>query len=147
MIADNIRFSSFSDALDCFNKIINGARQHLNELEQEQGKKQRVIEKTRQQAAGLQQHISLEEWHKLGEETKAALLPPDPTLVSANQFDKEDRTAVEWAMWSWNPITGCEYICPNCYSREIATSTKMAKVIPMPSRRRCAPIHCLRPGR
>ncbi len=27
---------------------------------------------------------------------------------------------IEWARWSWNPVTGCEHNCPYCYAREIA---------------------------
>lgn len=130
MADDHIRFSNFSDALDYLNKTINDARRHLTAVQQEHAKKQRVIEQTRQRAAELQQHISLEEWGKLDEETKAALLPPDAALVSAGQFDKQDKTALEWAMWSWNPITGCEHNCPYCYAREIVTSRKFAKVYP-----------------
>jgi protein gp37 len=27
----------------------------------------------------------------------------------------------EWAMWSWNPVTGCLHGCGYCYARDIAT--------------------------
>ncbi len=27
---------------------------------------------------------------------------------------------IEWAKWSWNPITGCLHGCPYCYARDIA---------------------------
>jgi protein gp37 len=130
MMADGIRFSEYSDALDYFTKIVDDSRRPLKKLQQEQAKKQRAIENARREAARLREHVSLEEWNKLDQQTKAALLPPDPSLVAASQFDKEDRTALEWAMWSWNPITGCEHNCTYCYAREIATSGKMAKVYP-----------------
>lgn len=26
---------------------------------------------------------------------------------------------IEWAKWSWNPVTGCKYNCPYCYARDI----------------------------
>jgi len=28
---------------------------------------------------------------------------------------------IEWARWSWNPVTGCLHNCPYCYARDIAT--------------------------
>lgn len=27
---------------------------------------------------------------------------------------------VEWALWTWNPVTGCRHDCPYCYARDIA---------------------------
>lgn len=27
---------------------------------------------------------------------------------------------IEWASWSWNPVTGCEHRCEYCYARDIA---------------------------
>jgi len=28
---------------------------------------------------------------------------------------------VEWAWWTWNPVTGCLRNCPYCYARDIST--------------------------
>jgi protein gp37 len=27
---------------------------------------------------------------------------------------------IDWAKWTWNPITGCKHGCPYCYARDIA---------------------------
>jgi DNA repair photolyase len=27
---------------------------------------------------------------------------------------------IEWAKYTWNPVTGCLYNCPYCYARDIA---------------------------
>jgi protein gp37 len=27
---------------------------------------------------------------------------------------------IDWAKWSWNPVTGCEHGCKYCYARDIA---------------------------
>jgi ParB/RepB/Spo0J family partition protein len=36
------------------------------------------------------------------------------------QFNAQDTTGIEWARWSWNPVTGCLHNCPYCYARDIA---------------------------
>jgi hypothetical protein len=36
----------------------------------------------------------------------------------------ETNESIDWAWWSWNPITGCNHGCPYCYARDIATSSK-----------------------
>lgn len=38
--------------------------------------------------------------------------------------------AVDWARWTWNPVTGCEHGCKFCYAREIANSQRMAAYYP-----------------
>lgn len=32
----------------------------------------------------------------------------------------ETNDNIEWAKWSWNPVTGCKMGCPYCYARDIA---------------------------
>jgi len=38
--------------------------------------------------------------------------------------------AVDWARWTWNPVTGCEHGCLFCYAREIANSQRMTAYYP-----------------
>jgi protein gp37 len=38
---------------------------------------------------------------------------PRPTFNQTNDN-------IEWARWSWNPVTGCEHDCPYCYAHDIA---------------------------
>lgn len=60
--------------------------------------------------------LSIKEWDDLEESGATALFdaPSDAT------FNKQDTTSIEWAQWSWNPITGCKHDCPYCYARDIA---------------------------
>lgn len=44
---------------------------------------------------------------------------PDIT-ESDKKLNKQDTSSIEWAQWSWNPITGCKHDCPYCYARDIA---------------------------
>lgn len=38
---------------------------------------------------------------------------------STSKFN-ETNDNIEWAKWSWNPVTGCKMGCPYCYARDIA---------------------------
>lgn len=35
-------------------------------------------------------------------------------------LNKQENESIEWAQWSWNPVTGCKHDCPYCYARDIA---------------------------
>jgi protein gp37 len=49
-----------------------------------------------------------------------------PKKVVFNQTND----SVDWASWTWNPVTGCEHGCKFCYAREIAHSERMADYYP-----------------
>jgi protein gp37 len=38
---------------------------------------------------------------------------------SIGQFNSTNEN-IDWARWSWNPVTGCEHGCAYCYARETA---------------------------
>lgn len=35
-------------------------------------------------------------------------------------FNRQKGDGIEWAKWSWNPVTGCEHGCGYCYARGMA---------------------------
>jgi protein gp37 len=51
---------------------------------------------------------------------------PLPTKVVFNKTTD----AVDWASYTWNPVTGCEHGCKFCYAREIANSLRMRDYYP-----------------
>jgi hypothetical protein len=73
--------------------------------------------------------VSLKQWDDLDDATKEALLPPDPERLKGNvpRFNKQENKDIDWAMWSFNPITGCKHNCPYCYARDIATSERLSR--------------------
>lgn len=55
--------------------------------------------------------ITVDEW-------KAS---PKAIIKTADKhFNKQEGNSIEWAQWSWNPITGCKHDCSYCYARDIA---------------------------
>lgn len=61
--------------------------------------------------------ITLTDWKELSDEDKDAALHVEGRKTFN---DQKDQTSIEWARWSWNPITGCRHDCPYCYARDIA---------------------------
>lgn len=59
---------------------------------------------------------------------------------------------VDWAAWTWNPVTGCLHNCPYCYSRELAHLPSYAEAYPVQftplfhEERLEAPAHTIVPG-
>ena len=39
--------------------------------------------------------------------------------------------AVDWARWTWNPVTGCLHGCAYCYARELAYRDSYASAYPI----------------
>ena len=64
----------------------------------------------------VKQFWSISDWEALTPEQRTALLQ----TVGDKQFNEQEDTSIEWARWSWNPVTGCLHNCPYCYARDIA---------------------------
>lgn len=62
--------------------------------------------------------LTIDDWRRMGGAERAAALAADDGRRFNDQGDNDN---IEWALWSWNPVTGCEHNCPYCYARDIAT--------------------------
>src|SRR5262245_47723476 len=72
-------------------------------------------------------HIELSVWNVLSAEQKKAALAVEGDSTFNPQGESE---SIEWALWSWNPVTGCLHNCPYCYARDIATLVPTASAFP-----------------
>ena len=68
-------------------------------------------------AAKLKRAITLSEWKTL---TAAEREAATRVQNQKARLNRQDSDSIEWARWSWNPVTGCLHNCPYCYAREIA---------------------------
>jgi protein gp37 len=74
------------------------------------------------------EYVTLDEWREMKETDRATVLGRAGSGGLNKQKEKEDGADIEWADWSWNPVTGCLHGCPYCYAREIAFSIYPADV-------------------
>ena len=65
----------------------------------------------------LGEYITLTKWSSM---TEAQRQQSMLNSVSQSKFNRQDNDSIEWADWSWNPVTGCKHDCPYCYARDIA---------------------------
>lgn len=68
------------------------------------------------QAAKSKDWVTLEEWKRASDDDRARYLK----MGGDSKFNEQDNNSIEWAHWSWNPVTGCKHDCPYCYARDIA---------------------------
>lgn len=50
--------------------------------------------------------------------------------ITEAPLNKQETDNIEWAKWSWNPLTGCLHNCPYCYARDIANRFYAQKFAP-----------------
>lgn len=62
--------------------------------------------------------VKLTQYNLLNDDQKAFVLNYQSTRSAG--FNMQTGDSIEWAQWSWNPITGCKHECPYCYARDIA---------------------------
>lgn len=79
---------------------------------------------TRFLASRDKHYITLDEWNFLDEADRSAAM----AVVGTSKLNAQDNADIEWADWSWNPVTGCLHGCPYCYARDIAFNIYPAAV-------------------
>jgi protein gp37 len=60
--------------------------------------------------------FTVKQWGELSEDERARRLETSGNAT----FNSQDTDNIEWALWSWNPVTGCLHNCSYCYARDIA---------------------------
>ena len=106
---------------------LNAAKEELKKRKEEEKKREereaRQAEKDKRAAeraaarevADVPDVVMLEHWKRMPEEQRSHILSCD----GEKKFNATNMN-VDWALWTWNPITGCLHNCDYCYARDIA---------------------------
>ncbi len=65
----------------------------------------------------IPEYVTLDQWNAADEAMRQRLLSATGDSKFVAQGDSEK---IQWALWSWNPVSGCLHNCPYCYARDIA---------------------------
>lgn len=60
---------------------------------------------------------SIPDWNMMTELQRSTVIE---CAAGNSKFNEQETNNIEWAMYSWNPVTGCKHNCPYCYARDIA---------------------------
>lgn len=61
--------------------------------------------------------FSIADWQALTDLQRQTIIE---SASGNTKYNEQETNNIEWAMWSWNPVTGCKHNCPYCYARDIA---------------------------
>lgn len=76
-----------------------------------------VIESPKPKPKPTYKFVTVPQWQTAEAQDKAEWLFAQHG--SSHAFNQTNEN-VEWALWTWNPVTGCLHNCPYCYARDIA---------------------------
>lgn len=135
MVIQCATFASLGELLEFINPTLKELAAVIETMRETAAAALRAAEAANVRIARLREACSVAEWKKLTKAERAALLPTDllgdALAVGERSFTPQDGDDIEWAQWSWNPITGCLHNCPYCYAREIANDERRAKIFPL----------------
>jgi len=123
------RPARLSEVLAICNRFIEAQEREIADARRQEVASQQEQQDREARIASLKANVSLAIWKTLDNDERALLLA-DGAVNSKSSFNKQDNEAIEWAQWSWNPVTGCEHECPYCYARDIATSARFGEAFP-----------------
>jgi len=97
---------------------VGGGDQRGEEEDEEVPKpaKKTAKKKAKKKATPAKNWVALDEWEALADDEKKTLL----AQPGGKKFNEQKGDSIEWARWSWNPVTGCNHGCKYCYARDIA---------------------------
>jgi protein gp37 len=101
-------------------RVVRAIESHSTMVERPNERQARAIAETTKEPA---EQAAI--WEEVVTETNGAPTAAAVKEVAARRpaarptFNRVNEN-IDWAWWSWNPVTGCLHNCPYCYARDIA---------------------------
>jgi ParB/RepB/Spo0J family partition protein len=88
------------------------------------------VKKLRTSLQSSESTFTLEAWKKLSSKRQQQIINGWQGRNYGSKFDINNDDSSDWAKFSWNPVTGCQYSCPYCVARDIAEDRYTEKFQP-----------------
>ncbi len=95
----------------------------VKEIIKESAKDAKIIKQQSIVEPVMTSYITLDDWGKLALSEQQMYLKGIQSGKTYNRQSNDNDESIgniEWAKWSWNPVSGCKHDCPYCYARDIA---------------------------
>ena len=95
----------------------------VKEIIKESAKDAKIIKQQSIVEPVMTSYITLDDWGKLALSEQQMYLKGIQSGKTYNRQSNDNEESIgniEWAKWSWNPVSGCKHDCPYCYARDIA---------------------------
>jgi protein gp37/ParB-like chromosome segregation protein Spo0J len=111
-------------------KLIHGAKDRLSrQPKPEPPPAELHLHSTKGRTATAKRYYSIDDWKALAKSDRARIIA-EGFDASGEGMNEQTGTAIEWARWSHNTVTGCLHDCPYCYARDIAERLYPQKFAP-----------------
>lgn len=101
-------------------KRIKAAKERVSrQPKPEPAPKELTLISAKPQKKGEKRYYAVDEWKSLPKAEREKLIA-DGFEAAGEGMNEQTGTAIEWARWSHNTVTGCKHDCPYCYARDIA---------------------------
>jgi ParB/RepB/Spo0J family partition protein len=126
---DGARPGRLAELLELCQETLDAQAAAVKAEREKEVAEERTKQERESRISSLRANVSLEAWKTLDVPTRGMLLDLEG-VTSRSTFNEQKNAEIEWAQFSWNPVTGCLHDCPYCYARDIATGARMEKVYP-----------------
>ena len=93
----------------------------VKEIIKESAKDAKIIKQQSIVEPVMTSYITLDDWGKLALSEQQMYLKGIQSGKTYNRQSNDNEESIgniEWAKWSWNPVSGCKHDCPYCYARD-----------------------------
>lgn len=97
---------------------VDQPKEQLTLIAKEAHKQTKETRKEKRAAKDPPYYVTLTQWNAMHERMREQQF--NRVVKTSANFHQQSNDLIDWAQWSWNPVSGCLHECSYCYARDIA---------------------------